>query len=57
MKCIWINFTTVQAPYAYFYFIFYTFLEETLYLTRLVWTSCAISFITVSTINLKPFEL
>lgn len=59
-ECICNHFTTVQTGYTHcfsFLLYCYTFSEGTLYPSRLVRTSCAICFITVSIINLKQFEL
>lgn len=55
LECVWIPFTTVWAPDAdlFLYIIFFFFfLSGSLYLAKLVRTSCAICFITVS-INLR----
>lgn len=56
LECVWIPFTTVWAPVAdlflYIIFFFFFFLSGSLYLAKLVRTSCAICFITVS-INLR----
>lgn len=61
-KCGVDHFTTVHAVCAHYlylilHFFFLFFYKTTLYLSRLVRTSCAICFIIESTINLRQFEL